>query len=206
MGKAANCLSAMCKACYATVTTAELSGPEYTRVENELVPDLTEKITTRQITYLLKEHSPIPIVMVNIQDPQNPLKHKYVKKYSTQVPVRYLMPKLHKSIPAFRGITACCGTTTEGVAKIVNAVLVGIRPVLDDLWREECIRIGLVANKCWITSGGAEIVNVTWYTIHLINWWISFHICQILSPSKKSCIVSAHRLPNITLLTLIAAL
>ena len=57
------------------------------------------------------------------------------------------MPKLYKAIPAFRGITACCGTTTEGVAKIVNAVLVGIRPVLDALWHEECIRIDLVANK-----------------------------------------------------------
>ena len=104
--------------------------------------------------------------MVKIQDPQNPHKHKYVKKYSTQMPVRYLMPKLHKAIPAFRGITACCGTTTEGVAKIVNAALVGIRPVLDALWREECIRIGLVANKCWITSGGAEIVNVMKYLDH----------------------------------------
>ena len=70
------------------------------------------------------------------------------------------MPKVHKAIPAFRGITACCDTTTEGVAKIVNAVLVGIRPVLDALWREECIRIGLVANECWIASGGAEIVDV----------------------------------------------
>ena len=158
--KAANCLSVMCKACYARVTTGELSGPGYTRVESELFPDLIEKITTRQITYLLKEHLPIPMVMVKIQHPQNPHKHKYVKIYSTQIPVRYLMPKLHKAIPAFRGITACCGTITEGVANIVNAVLVGIRPVLDALWREKCIRIGLVANKCWNTSGGAEMVDV----------------------------------------------
>ena len=28
------------------------------------------------------------------------------------------------------------------------------------MWRGECIRIGLVANNCWITSGGAEIVDV----------------------------------------------
>ena len=70
------------------------------------------------------------------------------------------MPKLHKAIPAFRGITAFCGTTTEGVAKIANAVLVGIRPVLDALWREECIRIGLAANECWIASGRVEIVDV----------------------------------------------
>ena len=35
---------------------------------------------------------------------------------------------------------------------------------------------------------------------------ISFHICQILCPSKTGFVVSAHRLPNITLLTLIATL
>ena len=56
--------------------------------------------------------------------------------------------------------TACCGTTTEGIAKVVNAVLVGIRRVLNALWREECIRIGIVTDECWITSGGTEIVEV----------------------------------------------
>ena len=40
----------------------------------------------------------------------------------------------------------------------------------------------------------------------LLNWCISFHSCQILSPSKTSVIVSAHGLTNITLLTLIATL
>ena len=35
---------------------------------------------------------------------------------------------------------------------------------------------------------------------------ISFHSCQILSPSETGFIVPAHRLPNITLLTLIATL
>ena len=68
--KAANCLSVMCEACYARVTTAELSGPGYTRVDSEMFPDLIEKITTRQITYLLKEHLPIPMIMVKIQDPK----------------------------------------------------------------------------------------------------------------------------------------
>ena len=34
----------------------------------------------------------------------------------------------------------------------------------------------------------------------------SFHSCQILPPSETGCIVSAHRLINITLLTLIATL
>ena len=36
--------------------------------------------------------------------------------------------------------------------------------------------------------------------------YISFHSCQILSPSETGFIFSAHRLPNITLLTLIATL
>ena len=40
------------------------------------------------------------------------------------------------------------------------------------------------------------------YRIHLINWWISFHSCQVLSPSETGLVVSAHRLPNITLLTM----
>ena len=70
------------------------------------------------------------------------------------------MPKLHKQLPAFRVITACCGTTTEGNAEVVNAVLVGIRAVLNALWREECIRIGIVPDECWITSGGTNILEV----------------------------------------------
>ena len=153
--KTTNCLSVMWKACSVRVAAAELSGPGYTRVESEMFPDLIENITTRQITYLLKGHLPIPIVMVRIQDAQNPHKHKYVKKYSTQKPVRYLMPKLHKAIPAFQGITACCGTTTEGVAKIVNAVRVGIRPVQDAVCRE------YVSVLVWLqTSVGLRLVGL----------------------------------------------
>ena len=44
------------------------------------------------------------------------------------------------------------------------------------------------------------------YRIHLINGYISLHSCQILAPSETGFIVSAHRLTNITLLTLIATL
>ena len=44
------------------------------------------------------------------------------------------------------------------------------------------------------------------YRIHLINGYISLHSCQILSPSETAFIVSAQRLTNITLLTLIATL
>ena len=44
------------------------------------------------------------------------------------------------------------------------------------------------------------------YRIHTINGYISLLSCQILSPSKTGFTVSAHRLTNITLLTLIATL
>ena len=44
------------------------------------------------------------------------------------------------------------------------------------------------------------------FRVHLINGCISFYSCQILSPSETGFIVSAHRLTNITLLTLIATL
>ena len=27
------------------------------------------------------------------------------------------------------------------------------------MWREECIRIGIITDECWITSGGTEIVE-----------------------------------------------
>ena len=43
------------------------------------------------------------------------------------------------------------------------------------------------------------------YRIHLINRFISFNSCQILSPSKTGFIVSAHRLTKITLLILVQA-
>ena len=43
-------------------------------------------------------------------------------------------------------------------------------------------------------------------TIQLMKQCISFHSCQILSPSETGFIDSAHRLSNITLLTLIATL
>ena len=44
------------------------------------------------------------------------------------------------------------------------------------------------------------------YGIHVIKRCIPFRSCQVLSPSETGFIVSAHRLPNITLLTLIATL
>ena len=70
------------------------------------------------------------------------------------------MPKLHKQLPVFRGMTACCGATTEVIGKVVNEVLVGSRPVLNALWREQCVRIGIITDDFWITSGGTDFVEV----------------------------------------------
>lgn len=70
------------------------------------------------------------------------------------------MPKLHKALPAFRGITACCGTTTEDIAKIIHAILVGIRPALHALWRRESMRIDITTDECSISSGGIDIVEM----------------------------------------------
>ena len=38
------------------------------------------------------------------------------------------------------------------------------------------------------------LTGCTTYSMHLINWRISFHSCQMLSPLKTGFIVSAHRL------------
>ena len=54
-------------------------------------------------------------------------------------------------------------------------------------------------------AGKSHVPDVT-YSIHLINGCIFLHSCQFLSPSDTGFIVSAHRLTNITLLTLIATL
>ena len=151
--KAANCLCIMCKSCYKRVVMQELDSPGYTRVEGDNLETIMDNIIERQQEYLNKECLPIPNVCVALLIDGL---EKILEK-SSKVLVRYLMPKLHKAKPAFRGITSCCGTITEGIAKRVNAILVGIRPVLHAIWRKECLRIGIVAKECWITSGGSIV-------------------------------------------------
>lgn len=153
--KASKCLTIICKACYKRLSKDELNSPGYSEVQGESLESTTVEIVQRQTTFLEPEHLPVP--KVSITDPET--EEESIVNTKKQ-PVRYLMPKLHKEVPAFRGITACCGTITEGIAKIVTAILVGIRPVLHALWREQCIRIGIAANECWITTGGADIVDI----------------------------------------------
>ena len=48
----------------------------------------------------------------------------------------------------------------DGIARIVNACLMALRPVLHAAWREKCSEIGILADECWITSFGAEIIDI----------------------------------------------
>ena len=48
----------------------------------------------------------------------------------------------------------------DGIARIVNACLMALRPVLHASWREKCSEIGILADECWITSSGAEIIDI----------------------------------------------
>ena len=107
--KAANCLCVMCKACYKRVSMAELNGPAYERVESLEV--IMEGITQRQLKYLKLEY--LPITRVNEKIPDS---DEYSLEPTKKQPLRYLMPKLHTQLPSFRGITARCGMTTEGIA------------------------------------------------------------------------------------------
>ena len=48
----------------------------------------------------------------------------------------------------------------DGIAKIVNACLAALRPVLHHLWRDKCVQIGIFSDECWITSSGSEIIDI----------------------------------------------
>ena len=90
----------ICKACYARVTVAELSGPGYKRIEWESLNEILQQIT-RQLDFLTSEHLPIPLISVKNPDPDS---RQYTSEQWTNIPVTYLiMPKLHGEIPAFRG-------------------------------------------------------------------------------------------------------
>ena len=48
----------------------------------------------------------------------------------------------------------------DGIAKIVNACLAALRPVLNALWRDKCVQIGIFSDECWMTSSGSEIIDI----------------------------------------------
>ena len=149
--KAANCLLCIiCKACYIQLATEEMEGPGYSRVEGEDLVSIKSVIVKRRLDFLRQEFLPIP--HVRKRSDKNPL--QTVLTPSERLPVLYITVKLHKNPVATRGITACCGSPLDGIARIVNACLVALRPVLHALWREKCLEIGILADECWITSSG----------------------------------------------------
>lgn len=87
--EATSYLSVACKSCYARVTQAELNGPGYQRIEGELLTAILYNAAQKE--YLKQEH--IPIRFVGVKDPDT---KTYSLEYSTNIPVRYLIPKLHK--------------------------------------------------------------------------------------------------------------
>ena len=48
----------------------------------------------------------------------------------------------------------------DGVARIVYACLVALKPVLHAVWREKCVEIGIFSGECWITFSEAEIIDI----------------------------------------------
>ena len=79
------------------VAMAELNGPAYQRVGESLELIMEDIITERQLKYLKLEYLPIPRVNV-----KNANSNEYSLEPTKKQPVRYLMPKLHKQLPAFR--------------------------------------------------------------------------------------------------------
>ena len=110
-------------------------GPGYSRVEGEDLVSIKSVIVKRQLDFLRQEFLPIP--HVRKRSDKNPL--HTVLDPTERLPVRYITVKLHKNPVATRGITACCGSPLDGIARIVNACLVALRPVLHALWREKCL-------------------------------------------------------------------
>ena len=68
--------------------------------------------------------------------------------------------ELHKNPVETRGITACYGSPMDGFARIGDACFAALRPVLDALWREKCVEIGIFSDECWIISSGSEVIDI----------------------------------------------
>ena len=156
VNKAANCLCIMCKACYVQLATDEMEGPGYSRIEGVDLASIKSTITKRQADFLPQEHLPIPLVRK--QSDEDPPATILVP--TDRLPVRYLTAKLHVNRVATRGITACCGSPMDGIAKIVNACLAALKPDLHALWRDKRVGISIFSDECWITSSGSEIIDI----------------------------------------------
>ena len=154
--KAANCLCVMCKTCYVQLATDKMEGPGYSRMEGVDLASIKSTIIKRQSDFLRQEHLTIPLVRKH-SDEDLPAT---ILVPTDRLPVRYITAKLHKDPVATRGITACCGSPMDGIAKIVNACLAALRPVLNALWRDKCVEIGIFSDECWIRLSDAEIIDI----------------------------------------------
>ena len=103
-----------------------------------------DDIIDRQLAFLRAEHLPPPLVRQRVNG-------ETVFHPTRKQPTRYLLAKLHKTPVAFRSITTCFSTTSEGAGKLVHACLAGMLPTLHALWREAGLPIVIVADECWIT-------------------------------------------------------
>ena len=112
------------------------------RVEGGYFVSLKSVTVKRQLDFLRQEFLPIP--HVRKRSDKNPL--QTVLNPTERLPVRYITVKLHENPVATRGtITACCGSPLDGIARVVNACLVALRPVLHALWRKKYLEIGILA-------------------------------------------------------------
>ena len=134
----------MCKSCYVRLITKEMEGPGYSRVEGVDLASIKSTVVKRQRYFLRQEHLPIP--QVRRQSDEDPLTTILVP--TNRLPVRYMTAKLHENSVATRGITVCRGSPMDGTARIVNACLAALRPVLHALWREKCVEVGIFSDEC----------------------------------------------------------
>lgn len=103
-------------------------------------------------------------VWVNIdQVPSQQVHKKHVLQSTSKQPVQHLVTKLHREKPAFRGISVWCGTTTEGIEKVLEKCewdIVPSRPVLLAPRGVECTTNGITARKYYIIAGGEQITDM----------------------------------------------
>ena len=48
----------------------------------------------------------------------------------------------------------------DGTARVDNACLAALRPVLHAMWRGKCVEIGIFCDEYWIASSGSEVIDI----------------------------------------------
>lgn len=104
-------------------------------------------------------------------DPLQTVQKEQMLKCTSPQTVRHFTPKLHKQllILAFRNITASLRHDRRRSSKNVHGTHEEFRPVPHFLWKEECARIDIAAKKCWMTSAGEEIPEMTAHMHNIVK-------------------------------------